>query len=285
MKIFGLFVFLFTFNVGQHAIAEDKTNANSEQIDIEATSNVESDLEQEGIWELGFGVGGLSIAHYIGAEDTRNIAIPIPYLKYQGKFLKADRRGVRGVFWSNKAIEINMSFDLLLPVKSADNLARAGMPDLDFGLELGPATVFILYEDKLTSSRVSFNWPVRAAFAFTSDGPEQYGWITSPKIQYQKYFSNWKWTSSFSIEYANKEYQSYFYTVEREFVTSTRREYDAISGFHDFSLQTSFSRRIDQWYFGAFIQYVDLNHAANKNSPLVKSLTNVNLGSFLIWVF
>ncbi len=245
----------------------------------------EQSKSTESNWELGFGIGGLNVAHYIGANDSRKIAIPIPYVKYQGDFIKADRRGVRGVFWKNEKIEINMSFDLSLPVESKDNRARVGMPDLELGIEFGPALEYSIFESNSKNKSLTFKWPIRAAFEIGKNGPEYYGWITSPKIQFERQFTNWKWRSYLSIEFADQDYQSYFYDVDDVFVTETRNFYKSKSGIFDYSVGSSVSKRVEQWFFGGFINYVNLNISENVNSPLVKEKQNINFGAFLIWIF
>jgi len=236
-------------------------------------------------WEFGFGVGGLNVAHYIGANDSRKIAIPIPYVKYQGDFLKADRRGVRGVFWKSDRLEINMSFDLSLPVASSDNRARSGMPDLEFGIEFGPALDYIIYENKNKDQLLTFKWPLRAAFEIGKSNPEFYGWISSPSIQYRKQFATWTWRGLISIEFADQDYQSYFYDVDYAYVTDNREFYKSKGGIIDYSIGTSASKRTGQWFYGGFLNFVSLNNSVNVDSPLVKTDKNINFGAFIIWVF
>ncbi|MGB0495806.1 MAG: MipA/OmpV family protein, partial [Kangiellaceae bacterium] len=251
----------------------------------EKSQKLKSSSSKNTNWEFGFGVGGLNVAHYVGAKDSRKIVLPIPYVKYQGDFLKADRQGVRGVFWNSEKAEINMSFAISLPVESKDNRARIGMPDLDFGIEFGPAFDYKIYESKNGTQSLTFKWPIRAAFELDKTSISHYGWVTSPRVTFQKNFTNWKWSSYFSLEYADKEYQSYFYDVEAAYVTNTRGFYQSKAGLLDFSVGTRLSRRDGQWFYGGFINYVDLSTAKNLESPLVKTDHNVNLGAFLIWVF
>ena len=48
------------------------------------------------VWDFGLGVGAVSFADYRGADTTHVYVLPVPYLYYRGKFLKADRNGIRG---------------------------------------------------------------------------------------------------------------------------------------------------------------------------------------------
>ena len=91
------------------------------------------------LWELGIGMSALSFPDYRGSDESSLFFIPFPYVVYRGTFLKADRDGIRGAFFDNDRIELNISVGASVPVKSDDNHARQGMPDLQPTVELGPS--------------------------------------------------------------------------------------------------------------------------------------------------
>src|SRR5258708_24836494 len=97
------------------------------------------------LWELGAGVSALAFPDYRGSDQTRNYALPIPYVVYRGEFFKADRDGVRGIFFDIENVEIHASVGAAFPVDSSDNDARSGMPDLKPTVELGPAVDITLW--------------------------------------------------------------------------------------------------------------------------------------------
>jgi outer membrane scaffolding protein for murein synthesis (MipA/OmpV family) len=75
---------------------------------------------------------------YRGSDERRTYVLPVPYVAYRGKFLKVDRERIRGLFFKNDKAELDVSLSGSVPVKSADNRARQGMPNLEPTLEMGP---------------------------------------------------------------------------------------------------------------------------------------------------
>ena len=90
-------------------------------------------------WELGAGATVLRLPDYRGSDESRGYVYPLPYFVYRGEFLRLDREGLRGVLIESDRVEFDLSLFGSLPVDSSKNLARAGMPDLDPVLEIGPS--------------------------------------------------------------------------------------------------------------------------------------------------
>ena len=82
------------------------------------------------LWELGAGVGTISLYDYRGSDERRAYVFPVPYFVYRGEFLKADRNGVRSTLFNSDRVEVNVSVNGTFPVDSKDNVARRGMTDL-----------------------------------------------------------------------------------------------------------------------------------------------------------
>ena len=55
-------------------------------------------------WELGVGIGGLSIPHYRGSDQRADYIAPIPYFSYSGKRLQVDREGGRFYFYNSEDV-------------------------------------------------------------------------------------------------------------------------------------------------------------------------------------
>jgi len=85
---------------------------------LAGTGAVRAQSETEPLWEAGVGVGAVDFPDYRGASQSRLYALPVPYFVYRGKFLQADRRGVRGVFLDTERVDLNMSVGASLPVDS-----------------------------------------------------------------------------------------------------------------------------------------------------------------------
>ena len=93
--------------------------------------------KQEPLLEYGLGVGAVAFEDYRGSDTSHVYPLPVPYLVYNGKFLKADRDGVRGTLFNQDRVELNLSVNATTPVRS--DRERSGMPDLRPTVELGPS--------------------------------------------------------------------------------------------------------------------------------------------------
>src|ERR1700735_1130102 len=93
--------------------------------------------KEEPLLEYGLGLGAVAFEDYRGSDTTHVYPLPVPYVVYNGKFLKADRDGVRGTLFNQDQVELNLSVNATTPVKS--DRERNGMPDLKSTVELGPS--------------------------------------------------------------------------------------------------------------------------------------------------
>ena len=236
-------------------------------------------------WEFGGGFGTLIIDHYLGSDESESYTAPLPYIVYDGDFLKADRKGVRGVFYQTDKVEFNLSLKVNLPVDSDDNKARESMPDLDPLLEIGPAFKYALYQGKVRDQTLSFQLAFRAAFSFDQWQANHQGWIVNPSLNFSHTADNWQWNMGVGPIFAERQYQQYFYQVKPQFETLSRSRYQAKKGLIATRLSSNVSFELDDWRFGGFVQYYNLNSAANLDSPLVNSQNNFNLGIFVVRVF
>src|SRR5690349_10767885 len=104
-----------------------------------------ADAESLPLWEAGAGVAAVTLPDYRGADSSSTYILPMPYFVYRGEFLKADRNGVRSMLFNTERIELNLSLNATLPVRSKNNAARRGMTDLRPTVELGPTLAFHLW--------------------------------------------------------------------------------------------------------------------------------------------
>jgi outer membrane scaffolding protein for murein synthesis (MipA/OmpV family) len=142
--------------------------------------------EEKPLYEIGVGVGLLQMPDYRGSDKNRYYALPYPYLVYRGDFLKVDEQRVTGQIFKTDRILLDFSGFGSVPVKSSNNSARAGMPDLDPTFELGPALKIKLWESKEDQYKLSLNLPVRAFFSTDFSSVRHEGWVFSPRINFVK---------------------------------------------------------------------------------------------------
>jgi len=236
-------------------------------------------------WELGVGLGALSLPHYRGSDQRSNYVAPIPYLRYHGKRLRVDKEGGRFFFYNDDDINIDVSTAFAFPVDSDDNRAREGMTDLDPIIELGPRVEFKLYKSDDENIRFRFALPLRAAFATDLSHTESVGWVFSPYVQLRYFNSGWETAVSLGPVWASEEYHDYFYEVAPQYATATRPVYDAQSGYSGSRITLTLSKRFDKLWFGLFAKYDNLNSATFINSPLIKQNDSLMVGAALSWVF
>src|SRR3954468_16688391 len=112
-----------------------------------------SHAESRPLWEIGAGIGALSLPDYRGSDVSGTYIVPIPYLIYRGDYLKADRNGLRGILFDSDKVQVNLSLNATLPVNSKDNAARRGMADLRPTVEVGPSANFRLWHSAEKNTR------------------------------------------------------------------------------------------------------------------------------------
>ncbi len=238
---------------------------------------------EEPRWELGAGLGYLSVPHYRGSDQRHEYVAPVPYIRYRGERLKVDREGGRYYFVDHEAWKLDLSAAFSFPVDSGDNRARAGMPGLDPILEIGPGLRWFLYAGADQRFRIRAAFPVRLAVNLS--GLQNTGWVFSPYLQF-RYFSTMETAVSIGPIWGTEKYHAYYYQVDGGFATASRPEYDARGGYSGFRVTLTNSHRIGRhWWWGVFARYDSLSGAVFEDSPLVKQRYAVTGGFALSYVF
>jgi len=242
----------------------------------------------EPLWEAGLGVTVLALSDYRGADTSSSYVLPIPYFVYRGDFLRSDRDGVRGVFMERPRFEINLSVSATAPVNSGELPARAGMPDLDPALELGPVLEWRAWQSADGHLRLGARIPVRAAFALGS-GMGFIGWFSAPNFSVDLEgtgpLAQWNLGALFGPLFADSRYHEYFYGVESGFVTPQRPYYRADGGYSGVQALVSATRRFPRFWIGGFARYDRLDGAVFGDSPLVVRHSSWSTGLAISWVF
>lgn len=236
-------------------------------------------------WELGAGVGMLSLAHYRGSDQRAEYAAPVPYFKYDGKRLKLDREGGRFFFYNTEDIKVDVSADFAFAVDSDDNSARTGMTDLSSVIELGPRIQFSLYQSDDKNTRLRLAIPLRTGYAIDVKRTKNIGWVFSPYFQLRNFNQGWESAISIGPNWASKQYHDYFYKVDTQYATVNRPAYNTREGYSGSTMTLSLSKRFDKWFFGLYARYDDLNDAVFIDSPLIKQKDSLMIGVAVSWVF
>ena len=227
--------------------------------------------KEEPLLEYGLGVGAVAFEDYRGSDTSHVYPLPIPYLVYNGKFLKADRDGVRGTLFNQDRVELNLSVNATTPVRS--DRERSGMPDLRPTVELGPSFELHVWRSGDARIKLDFRMPLRAAFTVEAS-PRMIGWTFTPRFNLDVAdpfgFGGWKLGLLAGPLFADRRYDDYFYTVAAQYATRLRPAYQAVGGYAGTQTTAALSKRFAHFWVGAYVRYDALSGAAFIDSPLVQ---------------
>ncbi|QID19680.1 MipA/OmpV family protein [Nitrogeniibacter mangrovi] len=239
------------------------------------------------LWELGLGVGAVSFPDYRGSDRQRLHPVPIPYVIYRGDFLKADRKGVRGVFFDTDRVELNVSLAASVPVNSDGNDARRGMADLKPTVEIGPSLDIALWRSDDRRAQLDLRLPLRWA-TIVSGSPRDVGLVFSPRINLDVRdplgYAGWNLGLLTGPIYADARNNAYFYDVTPADATATRPAYAAGGGYGGTQFLAALSRRYPRYWMGAFVRYDTLRGAVFEDSPLVRRDSAWAAGFGIAWM-
>jgi outer membrane scaffolding protein for murein synthesis (MipA/OmpV family) len=227
-------------------------------------------------------VGLLRLPHYRGSDQSHTWVLPVPYFVYRGKFLRADREGARAVLVDAERRDVDISLAATAPTRSRDNRARAGMPDLSPTVEVGPNVNWTLARGP--AWKLLARVPVRAAITLES-GPDMIGWLATPNLNLDLRTHGWNLGVLTGPVFGSRGMNGYFFDVAPQFATASRPAYRAPAGAAGWRLVGGASRRIGDFWLGAFVAGDTLRGARFDDSPLVRRRDTVAFGFALSWVF
>lgn len=232
------------------------------------------------LWEVGIGIGALHQPYYVGTDETRTFAFPVPLPVYRGDIFKSDERGLRASLFDNDRFKLDLSLEFNLAIDSDDVDLREGMDDIDSMLQIGPSLKVTLAETE--NSRWELNFPVRANFAIDSDNIEASGFTFSPNVAYFMDFhwgiTQWRAGVSLGPQFGSHKYQNVYYGVDSEFETTNRPRYIADSGYSGSRLQMTLRSRDENRLWVWFLRYENIDGAKFENSPLVETNNAISVG-------
>ncbi len=243
--------------------------------------------EEKPLWEVGAGIGVVSFPDYRGSDEQSVHAFPVPYFVYRGEFLKADRDGVRGVFFENENVELNLSLAASIPVDSDGNDARRGMPDIKPTIEVGPSLDFTMWRSHDRRAKFDLRLPVRVAY--TVVGPVRpVGVVFTPffNIDVEDPFGHTGWNLGTLVGpvFGNRRQHDYFYSVDPRYATPERQTYKASGGYGGTQFIAALSKRFERYWVGSFVRYDTLRGAVFDDSPLVRSDHAWAAGVAISWI-
>ncbi len=237
-----------------------------------------------------YGIVGLAAhyPHFTGSDEYQTYAFPLPYFVYRGEIIRADRDGIRGIFWRYKQFETDISLAGNPP--AGDNNARKGMEDLHALGEGGPALNYYFFDYGERDS-FFFQTTLRAAFSFDFDNGlavEHEGYVSDISVIYRdsRIFREKKirFHASSGIRFADAAMHRYFYDVPLADVTPNRRYYEAEGGYGGLQVSGSITKELTRsFWVSCYGRWVNIDGAAYEDSPLVSTHNNYIVGAMLIW--
>lgn len=248
------------------------------------SGNVSAEKAQ---WELGIGLTAMEIPLYPGSSQSKTYLFPIPHILYRSENLNIDN-GLDATFAKTQKIRFNISADFAVPVNSRDSDARAGMPDLDLIIQLGPSLEITLAGGRFKPSHLKLELPVRAAIATDLSFADNVGWIFEPRLTYETrrpYKTGFTYLISGGLRFSTEDLHQYYYDVPIEFETPDRAQYTSDGGYSGFFTDFIANWRTEDLIFFALLRYQNLSGAAFENSPLVEQKDYVLVGVGASWIF
>ena len=234
------------------------------------------------LWELGLGAAWVHLPHYRGSDQSRDWLLPVPYGVYRGEILRANRDGARAVLLDSEGFDFDISVSASAPTRSSDNRARLGMADLAPTVEVGPNLNSTLARG--ASWKLDLRFPVHAVFTVQSK-PQSIGWTASPVINLDLQWAGWNLGVQGGPRWAARRYHGFYYDVATAEATAARPAYAAPSGYAGWRLTAGASRRLGDFWLGAFVRADGVGGAVFDASPLVRQRHNLTYGLALSWVF
>ncbi|MEI6564343.1 MAG: MipA/OmpV family protein [bacterium] len=239
-------------------------------------------------WEVGlFGMAS-RVPLYRGSDEYKWYSFPIPYFIYRGEYIQADKEGVRGLFYKGYRFEVELSMNGNPPVKGEGGV-RAGMPDLNPLMEIGPAARLYLHHGEKVKA-VYLEAAGRGVFSVDMDNlsPGYEGLRGSLDLILAGIRSraDAPWTAGLKtgLEFSDRDFNGYFYNVDEAYVTPDRPAYQSEGGYGGISVSGWISRRLfDGVSVAMYARLDNVGGAVFEDSPLVRAQNSYMVGAGFTW--
>lgn len=239
-------------------------------------------------WEAGLGLSGLSVPEYRGSDRNQHYFFPVPYLIYRGEALKVERGSIRGIFFRSDRVELDTSFSGSPPVRSGENGARQGMPDLDPSFEAGPSLKYLLLRSPDGALKAELQFPLRMVLTTDLSSLRSSGLVFNPRLNldWGRVKAHWRWSAGAALGpvFIDTRNSRSYYQVDPLYASAGRPAYRAHGGYAGLQLALAARARIGRIWIGAFSRIDSLNNARFEDSPLVKAKWNATTGFAVSWV-
>jgi len=227
--------------------------------------------------------GGGRIVDYPGADQSHLRGFVAPLLIYRGPILRVDQDGIRGRLLKTRDIEFDVTGSAAF--SASNNDARAGMPSLDYLFGVGPQLIYKGMRNVPAAPVVHLN--LRALVSTDFHRAHGRGVELAPELRWRMSpIAGMPAALTLSVQptWASRSLARYFYQVDASQATPSRPAYDARAGYIGTAVNLTLSHRQSQrlsWFVTA--RSMSLHGAANADSPLLRSKSNLSVGAGLSW--
>jgi outer membrane scaffolding protein for murein synthesis (MipA/OmpV family) len=238
-------------------------------------------------WEVGASIAALDIPLYPGSSESKQYLLPLPFLVLRSHFLDIDE-GIRAKLFRSKDVHLNLSADFGVPVSSKDSDVRAGMPNLDTVLQVGPSLEISLSGARKKTHHLRLELPARLAFATDFGMVDNLGWIAEPRLTYETrrpFKTGFAWQLTAGLRYASADYHAYYYDVPAAFATPARPAFQSAGGYSGLFSDLIVNWRQQGQIYWALLRYQNVAGAQFAGSALVQQKQYYFLGFGMTWIF
>lgn len=213
------------------------------------TSDSEVKTEGKPRFEFGLASAALQVPAYPSSSVNTERLFVLPWFIYRSDKLQVKDGGVQLIAYQSDRLVIDLGIAGSLNSDTSETPLREGLPDLDFIIELGPRfTVPIFDRTDSKNRRSRLNWVTSFRFAVSTDfsSLDDRGPVLNTQLSYRKdgLFNN---KLSFDVAggptWLGSQLQDYFFSVDPEFVTPDRPQFDAEAGYLGFNFSAGFRYR------------------------------------------
>lgn len=251
-------------------------------LSLAAQSQAES-VHEPSYWQWGLGVGAYYVPDYPGAKHAHQVITPIPYIRYDGPYLRLRNGRISTVLFDSDRFKLDLSADGTPPVKSKAGSQRDGMPELDPVLETGPALQYTLLQNH--ASRLLLDVSLRYGIATDLSHSQGIGWLANPRLTYSLKHQGWRFRTSAGPIYADSEHNTYYYGVADAFSNAERPSFNAPGGYKGFLWSLGLQKKVKQLKYDAYLRCTYLNNSDIEDSPLIENHQSVLGGLAVTWLF
>lgn len=243
------------------------------------------------LWELSAAGFIRSGPAYPASSENQVDFVPLPFPVYRGKVLRIgedDESPVRGRILRRDGLRLDVNFDINFGADSEDIDARAGMPDLDLLLQVGPELQLALADRPWLPAESFFVLQLRAALSWDGLDPTWQGLVLSPQLRFIRDLGRPRHQIKLRItpNFASRRYMDYYYEVKPQFATGARAAYRPDAGYLGTDITLSLRQPLsDRLEMIAGIRQGLHGGAANDDSPLFTDRSTTAFYAIFAWRF